>query len=40
VLRTSDDRSYASVGDRFLVNEHEDDPRAATINVLMNRRRK
>jgi len=37
LLRTSDDRSYASVGDRFLVNEHEDDPRASTINVLMNR---
>jgi Tol biopolymer transport system component len=36
-LRTSDDRSYASVGDRFLVNENEEDPRASTINVLLNR---
>ena len=37
LLRTSDDRPYANAGDRFLVNEHEDDPRASTINVLMNR---
>ena len=37
LLRTSDDRSFASAGDRFLVNEQEDDPRASTINVLMNR---
>jgi Tol biopolymer transport system component len=36
-LRTSDDRSHASVGERFLVNEHEDDSGASTINVLLNR---
>ena len=35
-LRTSDDRSYASVGDRFLVNENENDPRASTIHLLLN----
>jgi len=29
-------QSYGTVGNRFLVTENESDPRASTINVLMN----
>jgi eukaryotic-like serine/threonine-protein kinase len=35
-LRVSDDSPYAVVGDRFLVTENEPDPRASTIQVLVN----
>ncbi|HEU4925499.1 MAG TPA: protein kinase [Vicinamibacterales bacterium] len=35
-LRVSDDSPYAVVGDRFLVTENELDPRASTIQVLVN----
>jgi hypothetical protein len=35
-VRVSDDRSYATIGDRFLVTENEADPRASTINLLLN----
>jgi|RhiMetdeSRZDD1v2_1073273.scaffolds.fasta_scaffold00490_31 hypothetical protein len=35
-LRVSDDSPYAVVGDRFLVTESEVDPRASTIQVLVN----
>lgn len=32
----SDERPYATVGDRFLVTENENDPYASTINLLLN----
>jgi Tol biopolymer transport system component len=35
-LLLTGDRNYAPLGDRFLVTETEIDPRAATINVVLN----
>jgi Tol biopolymer transport system component len=35
-LLASDDRPYATVGDRFLITENEVDPRGSTINLLLN----
>jgi hypothetical protein len=35
-VRVTDDRPYASVGDRSLVSENEADPRASTITLLFN----
>ena len=35
-LTPSSDRSYAPLGDGFLVTEKETDPRAGTINVMLN----
>jgi hypothetical protein len=36
VLRASSDSPYSVIGDRFLVTENEADPRASTIQVLVN----
>jgi serine/threonine protein kinase/Tol biopolymer transport system component len=36
VVRVSSDTPFATIGERFLVTETETDPRASTINVLMN----
>jgi len=35
-IRATGDSPYGTVGNRFLVTENESDPRASTINVLMN----
>ena len=35
-IRATGDSPYATVGDRILVTENEADPRASTINVLLN----
>ena len=35
-VTVTDDRAYATLGDRFLVAEREADPREGTINLLVN----
>ena len=35
-LTATGDRSYAPLGDGFLVTEREVDPRAGTINIVLN----